>query len=139
MSVISLASASQEAWNSGESRYPIFATRGVCNSLTYGISSGALRAALFAQNHAGVFSDMNLIADLYKPDLVLVPIGGGQFAVNPQHAAMITKEMIKPKAVIPLHCLTNPGLPGTPADYVQALGDTGVRVLAINPGERVEF
>ena len=70
---------------------------------------------------------------------MLVPIGGGQLAMNPQHAAMVTQEMIKPKAVISLHCLTNPGLPGTPADCIQARDDTGVKVLAINPGDRVEF
>ncbi len=94
---------------------------------------------LWHMGDTGVFGDMKLIADIYKPDLVLMPIGGGQFVMNPQHAAMVTKEFIKPKAVIPMHYLTNPGLPGTPADYIRALGETSVKVLAINPGEMVEF
>ncbi len=94
---------------------------------------------LWHMGDTGVFGDMKLIADIYKPDLVLMPIGGGQFVMNPQHAAMVTKEFIKPKAVIPMHYLTNPGLPGTPADYIKALGETSVKVLAINPGEMVEF
>ena len=42
------------------------------------------------------------------------------------------------QVVIP-HYLTNPSLPGTPADYIKALGETGVKLMAINPGDMVEF
>ncbi|MDP2005554.1 MAG: metal-dependent hydrolase [Rubrivivax sp.] len=94
---------------------------------------------LWHMGDTGVFGDMKLIAEMYRPDLVLMPIGGGQFVMNPQHAAMVTRDFIKPKAVIPMHYLTNPGLPGTPADYIQAMGDSPVKVLAINPGDVVEF
>lgn len=94
---------------------------------------------LWHMGDTGVFGDMKLIADMYKPDLVLMPIGGGQFVMNPQHAAMVTKDFIKPKAVIPMHYLTNPGLPGTPADYIKAMGETSVKIMAINPGDMVEF
>jgi L-ascorbate metabolism protein UlaG (beta-lactamase superfamily) len=87
----------------------------------------------------GVFGDMKLIADMVKPDLVLMPIGGGQYVMNPTDAAMATREFIKPKAVIPMHYLTNPGLPGTPAEYIKALGSTSTKVMAINPGDSVEF
>ena len=87
----------------------------------------------------GVFGDMRLIGEMYKPDLVLMPIGGGQFVMNPADAAMATREFIKPQAVIPMHYLTNPGLPGTPAEYIKAMGSSPVKVLAINPGDIVEF
>ena len=87
----------------------------------------------------GVFGDMKLIAEMYKPDLVLMPIGGGQFVMNPADAAFATREFIKPKAVIPMHYLTNPSLPGTPAEYIKALGSTSTKVMAIIPGETVEF
>ncbi len=94
---------------------------------------------LWHMGDTGAFGDMKLIADMFKPDLVLLPIGGGQFQMNPQQAAMVTKELIKPKAVIPMHYGTNPGLPGTPAELLQALGTTSTKVLAINPGETAEF
>ena len=94
---------------------------------------------LWHMGDTGVFGDMKLIAELYKPDLVLMPIGGGQFVMNPQMAAFVTKDFIKPKAVIPMHYLTNPGLPGTPADYIKAMGETTVKVMAINPGDTAEF
>ena len=87
----------------------------------------------------GVFGDMKLIAEMYKPDLVLMPIGGGQFVMNPVDAAMATREFIKPKAVIPMHYLTNPGLPGTPAEYIKALGQSTTKVMDIQPGDTVEF
>jgi L-ascorbate metabolism protein UlaG (beta-lactamase superfamily) len=94
---------------------------------------------LWHMGDTGVFGDMKLIAEMYKPDLVLMPIGGGQFVMNPSDAAFAVREFIKPKAVIPMHYLTNPALPGTPAEFVKALGSSSVKVLAINPGETAEF
>lgn len=87
----------------------------------------------------GVFGDMKLIADMYKPDLVLMPIGGGQFVMNPSDAAMATREFIHPKAVIPMHYGTNPLLPGTPAEYSKALGASATKVLALQPGDTADF
>src|SRR5438128_3562645 len=46
----------------------------------------------------GPFGDMKLIADYYKPDLVLMPIGG-HFVMDPQDAAYATREWLKPKFV----------------------------------------
>ena len=36
-----------------------------------------------------VFGDMKLIAELYKPDLILIPIGG-HFVMDPKDAAYAT-------------------------------------------------
>jgi L-ascorbate metabolism protein UlaG (beta-lactamase superfamily) len=87
----------------------------------------------------GVFGDMRLIGERYQPDLVLMPIGGGQFVMNPADAAFAARDLIKARAVIPMHYGTNPGLPGTPAEFIKALGASPVKVLAIQPGETVEF
>jgi hypothetical protein len=38
-----------------------------------------------------------------------------------------------------MHYLTNPGLPGTPAQYIAAMGESATKVMAINPGDMVEF
>ena len=43
----------------------------------------------------GVFGDMRLLGEMVKPDLLLIPIGGGQFVMNPADAAMATRELIK--------------------------------------------
>jgi hypothetical protein len=38
-----------------------------------------------------------------------------------------------------MHYLTNPGLPGTPAEFIKALGNSSTKVMAINPGDAVDF
>jgi len=87
----------------------------------------------------GVYGDMKLLSEMYRPDLLLIPIGGGQFVMNPGDAAMATRELIKPKMALPMHYGTNPFLVGTPEEYIKALGNAPVKVLAIKPGESVEF
>lgn len=87
----------------------------------------------------GVFGDMKLIAQMYRPDLVLMPIGGGPFVMNPADAAMVTRDFIQPKTVIPMHYGTNPQLPGTPEAFVKALGKTRTAVRVMQPGEQLTF
>jgi L-ascorbate metabolism protein UlaG (beta-lactamase superfamily) len=87
----------------------------------------------------GLFGDMRLIAERYKPDLLLIPIGGGQFVMNPADAALATREMIRPKFAIPMHYGTTPALSGTPEEYIRALAYPATKVLALQPGEMVEF
>ncbi len=38
-----------------------------------------------------------------------------------------------------MHCLTNPGLPGTPAQFSAALGNASVKVLVLQPGDTAEL
>jgi L-ascorbate metabolism protein UlaG (beta-lactamase superfamily) len=87
----------------------------------------------------GVFGDMRLLGDMYKPDLLLIPIGGGQFVMNPADAAMATRELIRPKMAVPMHYGTTPALSGTPEEYIKALGTSSVRVTVMKPGDTLEF
>ncbi len=87
----------------------------------------------------GLFGDMTMISQYYKPDLILIPIGGGPFVMNPADAAVATRDLIKPKFALPFHYGTFPPLKGTPEEYVQALGKTPTTVISIKPGEAVEF
>jgi len=87
----------------------------------------------------GLFGDMRLIGETYKPDLVLIPIGG-HFTMGPQDAAIAVRDMIKPKYAIPFHYGTFPLLRGTPAEFISALGpNTGTRVVVPEPGQKVDF
>ena len=86
----------------------------------------------------GVFGDMKFIADYYKPDLVLLPIGG-HFTMDPRDAAYVTREWIKPKFAIPMHYGSSPLPKGTPQEYLQALGNTVTKVFVPEAGEKVEF
>jgi L-ascorbate metabolism protein UlaG (beta-lactamase superfamily) len=91
--------------------------------------------------HAGdtaVFGDMRLIGERYKPDLVLLPIGGN-FTMDDADAAFATREYLKPKYAIPMHYGSHPLHTGTPQKYIQALGNAPVKVFPLNPGEKAEF
>jgi L-ascorbate metabolism protein UlaG (beta-lactamase superfamily) len=93
---------------------------------------------IYHMGDTGLFGDMKLIADYYKPDLILMPIGG-HFVMDPQDAAYATKEWLKPKFVIPMHYGTFPVLKGTPQEYMAALGQTSTKVFPINPGDKLDF
>lgn len=86
----------------------------------------------------GPFGDMRLIADMYRPDLIMIPIGG-HFVLNPVDAAMVTRDMIRPRYAIPIHYGTIPQLRGTPAEYKAALGSSPVQVLDVQPGQKIDF
>jgi len=93
---------------------------------------------LYHMGDTGLFGDMKLIGDYYKPDLIMIPIGG-HFGMDPKDAAYATKEMLKPKYAIPFHYATFPVLRGTPQEYQAALGQTATQVSPISPGDKVTF
>jgi L-ascorbate metabolism protein UlaG (beta-lactamase superfamily) len=92
---------------------------------------------IYHMGDTNVFSDMKLIASYYKPDLILVPIGG-HFVMDPKEAALATK-MVNPKYAIPIHYGTIPQLKGTPEEYLAALGKTKTKVIVMTPGETTTF
>ena len=55
----------------------------------------------------GVFGDMQLIGHLYKPSIVMLPIGGS-FTMGPLEAAYACK-LLKPQHIIGMHYGTYPG------------------------------
>jgi L-ascorbate metabolism protein UlaG (beta-lactamase superfamily) len=93
---------------------------------------------IYHMGDTGLFGDLGLIAELYKPDLVLMPIGG-HFVMSPKDAAIATNRYLKPKFVIPMHYGTIPVLKGTPDEFKQALGNTSTKVIVPQPGEKVDF
>ncbi|HEX7042983.1 MAG TPA: metal-dependent hydrolase [Burkholderiales bacterium] len=93
---------------------------------------------IYHMGDTGLFGDMRLIADYYKPDLLMIPIGG-HFVMSPRDAAYATREYFKPKFAIPMHYGTFPVLRGTPEEYMEALGESPTKVFPIKPGDRLEF
>ena len=91
--------------------------------------------------HAGdtnVFGDMRLIGELYRPDIVLLPIGG-HFTMGPREAALAV-ELLGARHVMPIHYGTFPLLTGTVADLaaeMAARGLDGVEIHAPEPGGSV--
>jgi len=94
----------------------------------------------FTVYHAGdtaVFRDMEIIRELYRPELALLPIGS-HYVMNPQEAALACR-MLRPKWVIPMHYGTFPVLTGTPAELMELLKDAPeIKVIVMKPGDMVE-
>jgi len=93
---------------------------------------------LYHMGDTGLFGDMRLIGEYYKPDLIMIPIGG-HFVMDPKDAAYATSQMLKPKYAIPFHYGTFPVLKGTPQEYQAALGQTTTQVFPISPGDKLQF
>jgi L-ascorbate metabolism protein UlaG (beta-lactamase superfamily) len=86
--------------------------------------------------HAGdtnVFGDMQIIRELYAPDMAMIPIGD-HYTMGPREAAYACK-LLKPKTVIPMHFGTFPVLTGTPEELRKLA--PGVEVRAMKPGETI--
>ena len=86
----------------------------------------------------GLFGDMKFITERYKPDLVLMPIGGN-FTMAPDDAAFAARNWIQPKMVIPMHYNSNPLTPGTLAEFQEAMKGSSVKVVPMTEGQSVEF
>ena len=93
---------------------------------------------IYHMGDTGLFGDMKLIGEYYKPDLLLIPIGG-HFVMDPKAAAYATKELIKPKMAWPMHYASNPFLRGTPAEFKAALGQSSIEVIDAEPGTKKQF
>jgi len=86
--------------------------------------------------HAGdtnVFGDMQIIRELYAPEVVMLPIGD-HFTMGPREAAYACK-LLKPKMVIPMHFGTFPMLTGEASDLQKLAPEVEVREMM--PGETV--
>jgi L-ascorbate metabolism protein UlaG (beta-lactamase superfamily) len=87
--------------------------------------------------HAGdtaVFGDMKIIADLYAPDLAMLPIGD-HFTMGPREAALAIR-LLNVRHVIPMHFGTFPPLIGRPEQLEQLTQDiNGLAIHSLKPGE----
>jgi L-ascorbate metabolism protein UlaG (beta-lactamase superfamily) len=105
-----------------------------------GLASGFVvrLAEGFTFYHSGdtaLFSEMQLIGDLYRPALAFLPIGD-LFTMDPCQAARACR-YLGVGQVVPIHWGTFPVLTGTPDALRRALADLGVRseVIELQPGE----
>jgi L-ascorbate metabolism protein UlaG (beta-lactamase superfamily) len=93
---------------------------------------------IYHMGDTALFGDMKFIGEYYKPDLVLVPIGG-HFTMNPELGSIAIRDLIKPRYAIPMHYGTFPVLAGKPEDFAKGLEGSSTRAIIMNPGEEVKF
>jgi L-ascorbate metabolism protein UlaG (beta-lactamase superfamily) len=91
--------------------------------------------SIYIAGDTDVFSDMRLIAEIYRPALAVLPVGG-LMTMGPRQASVAFDLLGKP-VVLPYHW-GSPILPGTP-DQLRGLltSEDADRILAVAPGERV--
>lgn len=86
----------------------------------------------------GLFGDMKFIAERYKPDLVMMPIGGN-FTMDPEDAAWAARNWINPPMVMPIHYNSNPLAKGTLAEFEQAMKGSTIKVVPMTEGQTLSF
>ena len=81
----------------------------------------------------GLFSDMKLIGEVYRPDIAMIPIGD-RFTMGPELAATAA-EWIKPKVAVPIHYKTWPLLVPDASGFTPQ----GVEIKVMEPGESWQY
>lgn len=85
----------------------------------------------------GLFSDMKLVHDLYRPDVALLPVGG-RYTMGPEEA-MMAAEFVGAPTVIPMHYNSFPVIEQDLTGFKAAIErTTDMKVVLLGPGESVE-
>ncbi len=96
------------------------------------------RRSVYFSGDTNVFSDMQLIEKLYRPDLAFLPIGDF-YTMGPREAALACR-LLNAKKVIPMHFGTFPALTGKPEDVATLLEDfPRTLVWPLEPGKPVKW
>ncbi|MBS1716178.1 MAG: metal-dependent hydrolase [Armatimonadetes bacterium] len=86
--------------------------------------------------HAGdtfIYPEMAEIAEQYKPDVAILPVGG-HYTMGPEDAAQAAK-LCGAKVVIPIHYGTFEVLPGKVEDFLAECDKLGIETWPMKPGE----
>lgn len=89
--------------------------------------------SIYHAGDTGLFRDMELIGELYHPDVAIVPIGG-RYTMDARDAAHAVG-MLRPKTAIPMHYNTYKKIEQDPhifASCVKTASNADVRVMDVN-------
>jgi L-ascorbate metabolism protein UlaG (beta-lactamase superfamily) len=93
--------------------------------------------ALYFAGDTNVFTDMQLIRELYSPELAFLPIGD-LYTMSPKEAAMACR-LLQVSKVVPMHFATFPALTGTPEKLAELIAGQPTEVWTLEPGKPVEW
>ena len=92
---------------------------------------------LYHMGDTSLFSDIRLIGELYRPDIMFVPIGD-RYTMGPDHAALAV-EWAGAKTIIPMHYGTFPFLVQSADSFAAAVREKcDAKVVTLDPGESVD-
>jgi len=92
--------------------------------------------SIYHAGDTGVFYDMKLIGEIYKPEIALLPIGD-RYTMGINEAVRAV-ELLRPKFVIPMHYGTWPPIETDPTDFLKKVGEQA-KVVILKPGEKFEL
>lgn len=97
------------------------------------------KARIYHAGDTGLFSDMRMIGQIYRPDIACLPIGG-YYTMGAREAAEAVR-LLLPKIVFPMRYLTFPVLAQSADDFVNAIKEKGLgtQVVVLKPGESYNF
>jgi L-ascorbate metabolism protein UlaG (beta-lactamase superfamily) len=90
--------------------------------------------------HAGdtwLFSEMEFIRLVWKPEIVLLPIGG-HYTMDVR-AARLAVELLSPQIVIPMHYDTFPEISAVPYELNADLSKMGIELIVPKVGQSLEL
>ena len=88
---------------------------------------------LYHGGDTAAFIGMQLIRELYTPEIAFLPIGD-YYTMGPKGAAVAAR-YLGVKTVVPIHYGTFPALTGTPEELEKHLKGSDIEVLKPRPGE----
>jgi L-ascorbate metabolism protein UlaG (beta-lactamase superfamily) len=92
---------------------------------------------LYHTGDTWLFGDMELIQELYHPNIILMGVGGGPFTMDPRQAQLAINRYFKPQTIVPMHYGTFEGLATATDVRVRFAGDR--RVTIMTPGQKLLF
>ncbi len=84
----------------------------------------------------GLTLEMQLIGEMYRPDIAFLPIDG-RYTMTPRLAARAV-ELLRVPLVVPIHYGTFPHIQSSPEEFKERVGPAS-EVLILQPGETVEI
>ncbi len=96
-------------------------------------------ATIYAAGDTGIFCDMALIGQLYRPQIAILPVGG-KFTMG-VHEAAWTASLLHPEIIIPCHYNT---FPTQMADIHELerqvkILSSPTHVIELKPGEKIAY
>jgi L-ascorbate metabolism protein UlaG (beta-lactamase superfamily) len=88
---------------------------------------------IYHTGDTALFSDMKLIGELYKPEIVFV-CAGDRFTMGPEHAAMAA-DWVGAQHAVPIHWGTWPPL-AQEADLMADFKPSRAKVRMMKPGDK---
>ena len=94
--------------------------------------------SIYHAGDTGIFGDMQLISELYEPELALLPIGD-KFTMGIKEATKAV-ELIRPRIVIPMHYSTFDVIKQDPEEFKRAVeAKVDTKIIIMKPGESIKL